>query len=362
MASKQVVNGKLALEISDHISAALAYWDKDLVCGYVNAAYEEWFGKTAKQMVGKMTLRELLGPVYELNLPYINGVLEGKPQTFEREVHTLGGIRHSIANYFPKIVAGEVVGFFVHVADITPIKELEKELLQSNETIREQNKVLLNFTNIVTHNLKSYANNLAVLVQLFKSPRPGMNQSELVELLGEISAGFLSTIHHLSEVSSVRKTSEMKYEQVNLASSIERAVGTIANDVIEYHAEIRNNVSPAINLVVVPTFLDNILLNLLSNSIKFRKPGQPPIIELDAINLKSEIVCYIKDNGVGIDLDKHRDSLFRLYNTTMGSGEKGIGLFLVKQKVEAMGGYIEVESELGFGTIFKIHFKVANFR
>ena len=150
----------IGLLVADHVSAMLAYWDKDLICRFANAAYRDWFGKTREEMVGKITIKELLGPIYNQNLPYILGALEGKPQTFEREIPIpTGGVRHSIANYFPDVVNGEVRGFFVHVADITHLKLLERELTKSNEIISEQNKRLLNFANIVSHNLKSYAGN-----------------------------------------------------------------------------------------------------------------------------------------------------------------------------------------------------------
>ena len=160
MPSEQANLESIGLLVADHVSAMLAYWDKNLVCRFANAAYRDWFGKTREEMVGKVTIKELLGPIYDQNLPYILGALGGKPQTFEREIPIpSGGTRYSIANYFPDIVNGEVQGFFVHVADITNLKLLERELTKSNEIIGEQNQRLLNFANIVSHNLKSYAGN-----------------------------------------------------------------------------------------------------------------------------------------------------------------------------------------------------------
>lgn len=107
-------------KIADNISAMLAYWDKNLVCRFANAAYLHWFGRTKEEMVDKMTIEELLGPIYIKNLPYIKGALSGIPQTFERLIPSPGGgIRHSLANYYPDIVNGEVKGFYVHVADIS---------------------------------------------------------------------------------------------------------------------------------------------------------------------------------------------------------------------------------------------------
>jgi PAS domain S-box-containing protein len=113
-----------AHEVAAHTSAMLAYWDKDLVCRYANDAYLEWFGRTPEEMVGKITLPQLLGDtLYQKNRVYIEAALQGKVQVFEREIITaVGECRHSLATYNPDIVDGKVAGFFVHVADITALK------------------------------------------------------------------------------------------------------------------------------------------------------------------------------------------------------------------------------------------------
>jgi PAS domain S-box-containing protein len=131
---------ELAQLIPDHINAMVAYWDKDLVCRYANDAYVDWFGKTKQQMINRIHIDELLGPLYEKNLPYITGVLSGKKQLFEREIPIPdgSGVRHSLATYFPDIANGEVLGFFVHVADVTYLKNLEKEMASAKrETLRK---------------------------------------------------------------------------------------------------------------------------------------------------------------------------------------------------------------------------------
>ncbi|MBK8365444.1 MAG: PAS domain-containing protein [Bacteroidetes bacterium] len=132
--------GEFALSIADHISAMIAYWDKDLICRFANNAYVEWFGKTKEEMIDRMHISELLGPIYEKNLPYIKGALSGEKQLFEREIPTPDGkgIRHSLATYLPEIINDEVKGFFVHVADVSYIKNLEKELIISKRNFLRQ--------------------------------------------------------------------------------------------------------------------------------------------------------------------------------------------------------------------------------
>jgi len=118
----------LALKAVNQISAMVAYWDSDQRCLFSNEAYQEWFGKGPAKMVG-MSLQDLLGPLYEMNLPFILGALRGEPQQFERSIPLpQGGARDSIATYTPDIKEGVVRGFWVHVADVTPLREREAAL------------------------------------------------------------------------------------------------------------------------------------------------------------------------------------------------------------------------------------------
>jgi signal transduction histidine kinase len=128
---------ELALLITDQVSAMLAYWDRNLVCRFANNAYVEWFGRPKEEMINKIRLDELLGPLFQKNLPYINGALAGKRQLFEREIPTPdgSGLRQSLATYIPDIRHGVVLGFFVHVADVSYVKNLEKSIADSKREI-----------------------------------------------------------------------------------------------------------------------------------------------------------------------------------------------------------------------------------
>lgn len=115
--------------VVDAIPAMLAYWDTSQRCLFANRAYEQWFGVTPQALVGR-TIRELLGPLYALNLPYIEGALRGERQEFEREIPNPAGgpARQSLAVYIPDIVAGEVRGFCVLVSETTQQKRIEVDL------------------------------------------------------------------------------------------------------------------------------------------------------------------------------------------------------------------------------------------
>jgi len=122
----------------DHMPAMIGYWDSGLRNRFANRNYRAWFGVDPEWMAGRH-IRELLGErLFQLNLPYIEAVLRGEPQFFERAIPNPDGseVRHSQAYYIPDIQDGEVEGFYVLVSDVSRLKEAEAALRDSEERLR----------------------------------------------------------------------------------------------------------------------------------------------------------------------------------------------------------------------------------
>jgi PAS domain S-box-containing protein len=119
----------LVRAVADMVPAMLAYWDTSQRCVFANRAYEKWFGIKPNELIGR-TLEDLLGPIYPLNLPYIEAALRGEPQEFEREIPDPSGgpPRYSQANYVPDVDGTTVRGFVVLVSDISRRKQIEDDL------------------------------------------------------------------------------------------------------------------------------------------------------------------------------------------------------------------------------------------
>ncbi|MDO7743936.1 MAG: ATP-binding protein, partial [Pedobacter sp.] len=100
-----------------------------------------------------------------------------------------------------------------------------------------------------------------------------------------------------------------------------------------------------------------IILNLLTNALKYKSPDRQLEIDLSFYQSGRYKVLIFKDNGLGIDLDAQGDKIFGMYKTFHGNADaKGMGLFIVKSQIEALGGKIEVESRLNESTTFKVYF------
>jgi PAS domain S-box-containing protein len=124
---------EIVFDVAEHTNAMLAYWDKDLICRFSNKAYIDWFGITPDDMINKMHIRDVIGStLYEKNLAYINGALNGQVQVFELLISTPSGvIRNSRATYIPDVEDSEVKGFYVHIADISPLNTTQSNSLHN---------------------------------------------------------------------------------------------------------------------------------------------------------------------------------------------------------------------------------------
>ncbi len=99
---------------------------------------------------------------------------------------------------------------------------------------------------------------------------------------------------------------------------------------------------------------------MITNAIKYSSPDRAPVIQLSTEKIPGFIVLSVKDNGLGIDLEKFGERLFGMYVTFHKHKDaRGFGLYITKNQVEAMDGRIEVESKPGEGSTFKIYFKHA---
>src|SRR5690606_27367417 len=108
-----------------------------------------------------------------------------------------------------------------------------------------------------------------------------------------------------------------------------------------------------------PSYCESILFNLTTNAIKYKSPDGSPQIEISArkTSLPTGVTTAVTvtANGAGIDLDTNQHKIVVLYKTFHGNNDAvGLGLFMSKNHVEALGGSIDVASDLGYGSTFKV--------
>jgi PAS domain S-box-containing protein len=241
------------------------------------------------------------------------------------------------------------------VEDITEKKEAEQSLKKSFDLVNEQNKRLLNFSYIVSHNLRAHSSNINSISNLLEETDNEQETKELTGLLKKVSESLNETMSNLNEVVNIQSNVHLTKEQLNLNNYIHSTIDVLSEQINLKKGTINNLLEDDVMVKYNPAYLESILLNFISNSLKYSHPDRTPIVTLSFDKIKNEM--KISDNGLGIDLEKYGSSLFGMYKTFHKNKDaKGIGLFITKNQIEAMGGKIAVESEPNVGTTFTVHF------
>lgn len=246
----------------------------------------------------------------------------------------------------------------MNIIDISSIKTIERKKKKLLKKTEKQNLRLLNFTHIVSHNLRSHSGNLEMLLDVMKVDLPQFSENEYFPLLSKSVNNLSETIQNLNEVSNINSKIDKKLVSCNLLEYHKRTLNSLNAKIVESQAKIKLDIKKNLSIVAVPMYLDNILLNLISNAIDFSKPDVKPIIKISAKKTKKHIKLTIKDNGLGIDLNLNKDKIFGLYKTFHDhKNSRGLGLFITKNQVDAIDAKIELTSEVNKGTTFTLFFK-----
>ncbi len=225
-------------------------------------------------------------------------------------------------------------------------------LLQQQE---DQNKRLSNFTHIVSHNLRSHMANIQGLLSLIEFETPELLEQEYFKMLNNASHNLTETINHLNQVLDISLAKDEAWHKLNIAESIDSVVKTVSALTKNADINIQNNVDRKLSIKSIPAYFTSIVLNFTTNAIKYSSRDRESYLKISAIHTPQVTTLVFEDNGLGIDLKRHGEELFGMYKTFHTHKEsKGLGLFITKNQIEALGGSIEVESSVDVGTTFSI--------
>lgn len=235
--------------------------------------------------------------------------------------------------------------------------ENNKHLLLSSEELGRKNERLLEFAQIVSHNLRSPLSSIAGLSELyFNSNRA--EQDEAVHYIKDVCDKALKTIDDLNETLKVKQSERLERRVLQFDEAFCSVEELMKIKLLERGVIIESNFDEAPEVIYPQTYLESIFLNLLSNSIKYTSSDHIPKIEIKTLVKGNDVVLLFKDHGMGIDLAKYGNDIFNFGKTFHSQeGGRGVGLYLVKNQIRTMGDSIEVESKVGIGTTFKIVFK-----
>ena len=240
--------------------------------------------------------------------------------------------------------------------DISAQKEKEQELLKMLEIVNSQNNKLLNFAHIVSHNLRTHAGNIKSLLELYHNS--SFTHEETITNIDIVSKELNETIENLNDLVKVHTQTNKEFVSLQLSDYITRMLYILNEDITNKNIIIENNVNEKIQVNCIPAYLESILLNLVTNAIKYSNDKKDILISFNVTDTTDFLILNVSDNGVGIDMERYGSSIFGLYKTFHGHEDsRGVGLYITKNQIETMGGKIEVESKPNVGSTFKVYFK-----
>ena len=261
--------------------------------------------------------------------------------------------------------------FIFQVIDITRKKEMEEELNRRNSELEATKNNLVNKVNqleelshIIAHNLRGPAANIKTLADALVAKTKGgayaaanllsntITTEEAALFIQEGSESLLNSLATLMEIAEIKLNKEIAYNDCDLEAIISNITAQLHSTIFEKQAVITTDL--AVKHINYPkAYLANIVYNLVSNSLKYTRKSVAPEVHISSEMRNHKVVISVKDNGLGIDLKRYSEKVFKLNQVFHhGFDSKGIGLYITKTQVESLGGTIEVKSELNNGCEF----------
>lgn len=251
---------------------------------------------------------------------------------------------------------GEITGFLGIATDISELKQTQASLLSSMEHITYQNQKLLDFTYIASHNLKTHTRNINMLLQLMDSKEKAEDKKEISDMVKSQARSLYDTIQSLNEIIQTYHNPSAEVRTIQINEYVFKVIDLLQVDLDKVDACIDINVSNDVTINYNPVYFESVLFNLISNAIKYRNSKRKLNISISLSIVKNKPILQVKDNGMGIDLDKYGSKLFGLFKTFHNNKDaRGVGLYITKSHIESMGGSIHVTSVPDQGTTFTIH-------
>lgn len=329
---------------------------------FVNQAFSKMTGYKPKEVIGKSPIMFTGAKSDTTELQKLTEAIKNYQECFIETVSYKKNGEEYWVNFSMIPVTnkeGEHSHWISIQRDVTKEKNQEREREQLIQELTRNNKDLKQFSYITSHNFRAPLSNLTGLLNLLDDVP--IENDELQEILN----GFKRSTHLLNEtiddlvkVVIIKDNPSIQKEIVSIKEIFENVFFQLNNQINLYKPIINIDIEENLSITINKAYLESIVLNLMSNALKYRSLTKTPKISIIAMEKENSVNLIIKDNGIGIDLDKNSDKIFGLYQRFHNYPDsKGLGLYLVKSQIEAMGGSIEVESQVNKGTQFSLTFK-----
>ncbi len=236
--------------------------------------------------------------------------------------------------------------------------KLESEIQKRTKELVEYTQQLEQFAFISSHNLRAPIARILGLGHLLEITENPADERQIKTNLILSAKELDRVVKDLNTILEIRNNSHQAIHEINLEEELALIRTGLEKDIADSNALLTFHFQEAPVIKTIRPYLDSILINLISNAIKYRATERRPQIEIRSEN-KGEFICLsVSDNGMGINLEQVQKKIFTIYSRFHTHVEgKGLGLYLVKTHAEALGGRVDVESKVGTGTTFSVYIK-----
>ena len=337
--------------------------DVDDVILNANQSFIEMSGFSLDDLVGKRGVDMFFDDDQPRKIIHQKNILRktGQSDVYEVEVLDKSGNRRwwlisGGPNYND---AGELIGSVGIHLDITDQKKLQNEQRHLLGLTQNQNERLRNFAHIVSHNLRSHAANLLGMITYLEVEDPQFSGNLLFQNFKNVIDNLMESVQNLSEVADIQISDSTLLESINLVEVVNSSLLNVSALARTSEVSIEfSNAGAKYWVFGNLSYLESITLNLLTNAIKYSDPKKEKKVQIRIQKQSEWTTIEVEDNGLGIDLKRQGRKMFGMYKTFHDHPDsRGIGLFITKNQIEALGGKIEVESQEGVGTTFRVYLK-----
>jgi len=324
---------------------------------YFNQYFSTMFGVELQDLIGKSSLSLIVPDDHTACIQTVEKCLTEPDKTFWvtlRKPSPSGIITSQWEFKVLKDDQGNPNEILCLGHEITPLINKQEELQSLLNINLQQKNRLIQFTHILSHNFRSHVANLKGIMSLAEA---ASNEEKLAfcDMVNSVASSLDETLIHLNDVIAIQTNEEIQIKSIPLLYAVKLAEKSLGLTISETNATIHHDFEEHDLIQANPAYLDSILLNILTNSMKYKKPTVSPIIHIKLETNNGLSKLTITDNGRGLDLKKHGSKVFGLYKTFHGNKDaKGLGLFITKTQVESMHGNIYIESEPEIGTTITV--------
>ncbi|HEY8938277.1 MAG TPA: ATP-binding protein [Cyclobacteriaceae bacterium] len=241
---------------------------------------------------------------------------------------------------------------------LVEVKRQTQDLKTTNLELIEQNNRLEQFAYIISHNLRAPMARIVGLAHVLEHAKSQSEIHDIINMMVHSTTDLDKVIKDLAQILELQKLNTQILVVTKLEDVVAKTIQTLKREIAETKTNISIQLGNDTTIHTLPPYIESIFYNLISNAIKYRRPDIEPTITISSEVENEFIRIEISDNGLGIDLEKFGDKLFQLYKRFHFHVEgKGMGLYLVKSQVSALGGKITMHSKVNEGTTFVLFFK-----